>query len=63
MSLVVWQDRALWDRWHVKIGVLREVETGLLVGVRDGGVEAVPGGGNTAPGTRGTGFAEDKPEL
>ena len=33
------------------IGVLREVETGLLVGVRDGGVEAVPGGGNTAPGT------------
>ena len=33
------------------VGVLLEVETGLLVGVRDGGVEALPGGGNTASGT------------
>ena len=30
----------------------REVETRLLVGVRDGGVEALAGGSNTASGTR-----------
>ena len=33
-------------------GVLCEAEAGLLVGVRDGGVEELPGGGNTAPCTR-----------